>query len=118
MARHEQSRRFRKWMARERSHDKVRIETKLAFDIHRMEKGLSHMHFRYGFGINVLREMSQRMMLLKQVDPNCKTNSLYKQGLSVWEITGSDMRVRNMIYPKLNHCSCRIYGIMQKLLNI
>lgn len=83
MAKHEQSRRFRKWMSRERSHDKVRIETKLAFDIHRLEKGLSHVHFRYGFGINVLREMSQRMMLLKQVDPNYKTNPLYKQGLSV-----------------------------------
>lgn len=40
MAKHEQSRRFRKWMSRERSHDKVRIETKLAFDIHRLEKGL------------------------------------------------------------------------------
>ena len=83
MAKHEQSRRFRKWMARERSYDKVRIETKLTFAIHRLEKGLSHVHFRYGFGINVLREMSQQMILLRQVDSNYNTNSLYRQGLSV-----------------------------------
>lgn len=78
-----QLRRFRRWMSREDSTDKVRVETRLAFDIHRLEKGLSHVNFRYGFGKSVLREIAKRMIMLEKADHTYQTNPLYCQGLSV-----------------------------------
>ena len=77
-----QLRRFRYWMSRENSTDKARIETLLAFDIHRLEKGLSHVTFRYGFGKGVLKDISKRMMMLEKADSAYRNNSLYNQGLS------------------------------------
>lgn len=82
---HIQSRRFRRWMSREDSTDKARVETRLAFDIHRLEKGLSHVNFRYGFGKGVLREIAKRMVMLEKADPSYNTNPLYNQGLAALE---------------------------------
>lgn len=65
------------------STDKVRVETRLAFDIHRLEKGLSHVHFRLGFGKGVLSEISKRLVLLEKADPEYSVNPLYIQGLAV-----------------------------------
>lgn len=77
-----QMRRFRRWMSREDSTDKVRVETRLAFDVHRLEKGLSHVSLRYGFGKGVLREIAKRMTMLEKADPAYAVNPLYLQGLA------------------------------------
>lgn len=77
-----QARRFRRWMSREDSTDKARVETRLAFDIHRLEKGLSHVSFRYGFGKGVLREIAKRMTMLEKADSAYAANPLYLQGLA------------------------------------
>ena len=77
-----QSRRFRYWMSLEDSTDKARVETRLAFDIHRLEKGLSHANFRYGFGRGVLWEIAKRMVMLEKADHAYQTNPLYLQGLA------------------------------------
>lgn len=82
-ARRIQRQRFMRWISLDASTDKARVETRLAFDIHRLEKGLSHVNFRCGFGKGVLREISKRMVLLEKVDKSYKTNPLYQQGLSV-----------------------------------
>lgn len=78
-----QRQRFMHWISLDTSTDKARVETRLAFDIHRLEKGLSHVHFRCGFGKGVLSEISKRMVLLEKADENYETNPLYRQGLSV-----------------------------------
>lgn len=78
-----QRQRFMRWISLDTSSDKARVETRLAFDIHRLEKGLSHAHFRCGFGKGVLSEISKRMVLLEKADESYKTNPLYQQGLSV-----------------------------------
>lgn len=78
-----QRRRFLRWMSREDSTDKARVETRLAFDIHRLEKGLSHVSFHYGFGKGVLGEISKRMTMLETADPAYAANPLYLQGLAV-----------------------------------
>ena len=57
-----------RWVSRNSSTDKARIETRLAFGIHRLEKGLSHVQFRDGFGRGVLAEISRRMSLLEKAD--------------------------------------------------
>lgn len=77
-----QAKRFRRWMSREDSTDKVRVETRLAFDIHRLEKGLSHVSFRYGFGKSVLKEIAKRMVMLEKADSAYDINPLYLQGLA------------------------------------
>ena len=77
-----QFKRFLHWMSLDTSSDKARIETRLAFDIHRLETGLSHTHFRDGFGQSVLREISKRMVMLQHVDRNYPTNSLYMQAIA------------------------------------
>lgn len=78
-----QRQRFMRWISLDTSTDKTRVETRLAFDIHRLEKGLSHVNFRRGFGKGVLSEISKRMVLLEKSDKNYKNNPLYQQGLSV-----------------------------------
>lgn len=78
-----QIQRFLRWMSREDSTDKARVETRLAFDIHRLEKGLSHLCLRYGFGKGVLREIAKRMTILEKIDSEYAANPLYLQGLAV-----------------------------------
>lgn len=78
-----QSKRFIRWFSRDESTDRARVETRLAFDIHRLEKGLSHVEFRDGFGKDVLLELSKRMTLLEKADDEYLQNPLYLQGLSV-----------------------------------
>lgn len=78
-----QRQRFMRWISLDTSTDKTRVETRLAFDIHRLEKGLSHVNFRRGFGKGVLSEISKRMVLLEKSDKKYKNNPLYQQGLSV-----------------------------------
>lgn len=78
-----QTKRFKRWFSRDDSTDKARVETRLAFDIHRLEKGLSHVDFRDGFGKGVLSEISKRMVLLEKADPRFMENPLYLQGLAV-----------------------------------
>ena len=78
-----QHKRFMHWISSDTSADKERVETRLAFDVHRLEKGLSHVEFRDGFGRGVLSEISKRMMLLEKADPGFQRNPLYLQGLAV-----------------------------------
>lgn len=78
-----QERRYSRWISRPESVDKARVETRLAFDIHRLEKGLSHQEFRHGFGKHVLSEIAKRMRMLEIADSSYAKNPLYIQGLAV-----------------------------------
>lgn len=102
-----QSKRFMGWISREESTDKARIETRLAFDIHRLEKGLSHVEFRDGFGKGVLAEISKRMVLLEKADAGYSDNPLYLQGLAVLheyqhrhEADGYDLSQVKVLFPE------------------
>ena len=64
------------------STDAPRIETRLEFDVHRLEKGLSHQNLRLGFGKSVLREIGMRMTWLEKADVDYMHNSLYLEALS------------------------------------
>ena len=75
--------RFLRWISREDSKDAARVETRLAFDVHRIEKGLSHTQFRHGFGKDVLGEIAKHMSLLELADPCYQRNAAYLQTLSV-----------------------------------
>ena len=77
-----QFKRFLRWISLDTSSDKARIETRLAFDVHRLEKGLSHTHFKVGFGKAVLSEISKRMILLQHADPDYLENPLYVQAIA------------------------------------
>lgn len=99
--------RFMSWIARDEDSDKARIETRLEFDIHRLEKGLSHQDFRRGFGKSVLREISKRLQRIEQADPNFANNSLYLEALSALheyqtrhEVAGYDLAPIQTIFPK------------------
>lgn len=101
-----QSKRFKRWYSRDESTDKTRVETRLAFDIHRLEKGLSHVGFRDGFGKGVLAEISKRMVLLEKADSNYEKNPLYLQGLAVLreyqhrhEEDGYDLSEAKCLFP-------------------
>lgn len=104
-----QSKRFKRWYSRDESTDKTRVETRLAFDIHRLEKGLSHVGFRDGFGKGVLAEISKRMVLLEKADSNYEKNPLYLQGLAVLheyqhrhEEDGYDLSEAKCLFPGRN----------------
>lgn len=106
-ARRIQSRRFMRWVSRNSSTDKARIETRLAFGIHRLEKGLSHVQFRDGFGRGVLAEISRRMSLLEKADSEYRKNPLYSQGLAVLheyqrrhEADGYDLSSIKSMFPE------------------
>ena len=77
-----QFKRFMSWISLDTSRDKARIETRLAFDVHRLEKGLSHSHFKDGFGQSVLCEISKRLLLLKEADSNYRNNPCYIQAIA------------------------------------
>ncbi len=75
--------RFIRWISLDSSKDSIRIETRLEFDIHRLEKGLSHTQFRHGFGKSVIAAISKRMLQLEKVTSNYMQNNLYLNGLAV-----------------------------------
>lgn len=77
-----QYRRFIRWISMGNSTDAPRIETRLEFDVHRLEKGLSHQNLRLGFGKSVLREIGMRMTWLEKADADYMHNSLYLEALS------------------------------------
>ena len=108
-ARDEQAQRYSRWISQPESTDKARVETRLAFDIHRLEKGLSHQEFRLGFGRRVLAEIAKRMTMLERADPDYTKNPLYLQGLAVLheyqtrhEGAGYDLsQVRSLFSPNI-----------------
>ena len=93
-------------MSREDSIDQVRIETRLTFDTHRLEKGLSHTHFRFGFGKAVLAELAKRLELLKRTDSQYTENPKYIQALAAigeyrrrHESAGYDLSAVQSLFP-------------------
>lgn len=103
-----QTKRFKRWFSRDDSTDKARVETRLAFDIHRLEKGLSHVDFRDGFGKGVLSEISKRMVLLEKADPRFMENPLYLQGLAVLH----EYQSRHKNFRKWKVCSPYGFGML------
>ncbi|MGO5462893.1 nitroreductase family protein [Bifidobacterium animalis] len=102
-----QLRRFMSWISLDASTDKVHIETRLEFDIHRLEKGLSHQNLRLGFGKGVLKQITRRMTMLEHADPNYKHNALYLDALSALheyqvrhEEQGFDLAAIKAIFPE------------------
>lgn len=48
------------------------------FYAHQIEKGLSHMNFRYGFGLNALKNLSESLNDLKRLNEDYQNDSVYK----------------------------------------
>lgn len=78
-----QTSRIETWMSRDYSADVPRVEARLIFDIHRLEKGLSHSKFKDGFGRGVLSEMAHRIQMLQKADSTFSENPIYQQALAV-----------------------------------
>lgn len=74
--------RFWRWMSLSPSKSEDSIDTLLMFNAHRLEKGLSHVKFRAGFGKNVLSTIAKLMQELEIQDASCINNHAYRQALS------------------------------------
>lgn len=77
-----QAKRFNRSYSRIMPHERVRIETRVMFLSHQIEKGLSHHNFRYGFGKKVFNELPTMLTRLEQADLNFANNTVYKESLA------------------------------------
>lgn len=77
-----QAKRFNRSYSRIMPHERVRIETRVMFLSHQIEKGLSHHNFRYGFGKKVFNELPTLLTRLEQADLNFANNTVYKESLA------------------------------------
>ncbi|MBW3095525.1 nitroreductase family protein [Bifidobacterium sp. 64T4] len=77
-----QARRFNRSYSRVMPRERVRLDTRVMFLSHQIEKGLSHRNFRYGFGKKVFNELPQLLTRLEQVDPEFASNTVYKESLA------------------------------------
>lgn len=77
-----QAKRFNRSYSRIMPHERVRIETRVMFLSHQIEKGLSHHNFRYGFGKKVFNELPTLLTRLEQADLNYANNTVYKESLT------------------------------------
>ncbi|NEG89721.1 nitroreductase family protein [Bifidobacterium aerophilum] len=76
-----QMRRFRRSYARRGTVGKTQVESRLIFFTHQIEKGLSHEHFRYGFGKTVLAQFAPLLKQLKNMDANVQSNPVWISAL-------------------------------------
>ncbi|KFI51590.1 nitroreductase family protein [Bifidobacterium amazonense] len=76
-----QMRRFRRNYARRGTNGKTQVESRLIFFTHQIEKGLSHEHFRYGFGRTVLEQFAPLLKQLKSMDPNVQANPVWASAI-------------------------------------
>ncbi|WP_415457672.1 nitroreductase family protein [Bifidobacterium sp.] len=102
-----QANRFAKYYARPTSRGKVQIESQLMFNVHQVEKGLSHSNIRLGFGQRALRELSGHMQRLQQVDSSYASNPLYREALTVLgqyeqrhRESGFDLKPMHSLFPE------------------
>lgn len=77
-----QRRRFSRYHSRMYSSERAQIETQILFHTHQIEKGLSHNHFRPGFGKHALKDLSVLLDKIKTIDPTSTQGFVYEQALS------------------------------------
>lgn len=76
-----QMRRFRRSYARRGSTGQKQVESRLIFFTHQIEKGLSHEHFRYGFGKTVLEQFAPLLKQLKNMDADVQSNPVWTSAI-------------------------------------
>lgn len=75
---HDRKRFLRYYSRGDDTDSQVNIKAHVIFNVHRIEKGLSHVDFRDGFGLNVLRDLRRYMEKLTD-----RSSLVYKAALSV-----------------------------------
>lgn len=60
-----QMRRFARGYSRRGSRERARLESRVVYFTHQIEKGLSHAHMRYGFGMPALSQMIPLLVRLR-----------------------------------------------------
>lgn len=99
--------RFDRYYSREYSTDTGRIETRIMFCVHQIEKGLTHDDFRAGFGKGALRGLAESMAALRRADARYADNVVYRQALSALhayrkrhETIGYDVSSLEAMFPE------------------
>lgn len=105
-----QAKRFNRSYSRIMPHERVRIETRVMFLSHQIEKGLSHHNFRYGFGKKVFNELPTLLTRLEQADLISLITLCTKKVLLRFMSTCSVISMRRKIFLGSNRYSLQISG--------
>lgn len=99
--------RFWCWMSLSSSKSEDSLKTLLMFNAHRLEKGLSHVKFRAGFGKSVMSTIAKLMQELELQDASCTNDHVYRQALSAiheyqkrHEELGYDLSIIKSFFPE------------------
>lgn len=77
-----QTRRFNRSYSRVMPKEKGRIQARVMFLSHQIEKGLSHTDFRYGFGKKVFKELPTLLTRLEQAESEYASDIVYQESIS------------------------------------
>lgn len=77
-----QAKRFEKYYSKPNGKGEKQVEARLIFFTHQIEKGLSHLNFRYGFGHKALSDLANIMQVYRTVNPSYKESQSYKSALA------------------------------------
>ena len=77
-----QARRFEHNYSKPSSKGADQVRARLIFYTHQIEKGLSHTHFRYGFGKRPLASLAQKMEMYRKVVPDYLSDQSYCSALA------------------------------------
>lgn len=77
-----QARRFNRSYSRVMPKEVGRIQARVMFLTHQIEKGLSHADFRYGFGKKVFKELPTLLTRLERVEEECSSDTVYQESIS------------------------------------
>lgn len=77
-----QAKRFERTYSKPSSKGAEQVRARMIFFTHQIEKGLSHMHFRYGFGKRPLASLAKKMKMYRAAVPNYGSSQSYHCALA------------------------------------
>lgn len=77
-----QARRFERTYSKPSSKGAEQVQARMIFFAHQIEKGLSHMHFRYGFGKRPLASLAKEMKMYRAAVPDYRSSQSYHCALA------------------------------------
>lgn len=77
-----QTRRFNRCYAKAGRRGGMQVEARLIFFAHQIEKGLSHLRFRYGFGHGALTDLAGAMRAYREVNPRWRDAVPYRSAVA------------------------------------
>lgn len=82
MASLREARNFNKVYAKDSAKGTMQLEARMMYFTHQIEKGLSHQHFRYGFGKTPLKNLSVVMAKYRKAEPKFMEKTPYLSALA------------------------------------